>query len=75
MQVRKSPFGSHLLRLLVAYTIGVNVFGLVLGLSYVVATMLRLDMASVAGLLGGLAGIALGFVAGWRTEKALRRLQ
>ena len=70
----QQPFSSPLLRLVIAYTIGVNVFGLVLGLSYVVASLLYLDMASVAGLIGGLAGIALGVVAGWRTEKALKRI-
>ncbi len=67
-------FRSPFLRLLLAYTIGVNVFGLVLGLSYVVGSLLHMDMASVPGLIGGLAGIALGIVAGWRTERALKRL-
>jgi hypothetical protein len=67
------PHGSPFLRLLLAYTIGVNVFGLALGLSYVVASLLHMDMASVAGLIGGLAGIALGIVAGWRTDRALKR--
>jgi hypothetical protein len=52
----------------------VNVFGLVLALSYVVGSLLHTDMASVAGLIGGLAGVTLGVVAGWRTEKALKRL-
>jgi hypothetical protein len=65
----KGPFSSRFLRLLLAYTIGVNVFGLVLGLSYVAASLLHMDMASV----GGLAGIALGLVAGVRTDKALKR--
>jgi hypothetical protein len=32
-----------------------------------------MDMASVAGSIGGLAGIALGVVAGVRTDKALKR--
>jgi hypothetical protein len=66
------PFSSPFLRLLLAYTIGVNVFGLVLGLSYV-GSLLHMDMASVPGLIGGLAGIALGIVAGWRTDRALKR--
>jgi hypothetical protein len=39
----KRPFRSPFLRL--AYTIGVNVFGLVLGLSFVIASLLHLDMA------------------------------
>ena len=70
----KRPFRSPFLRLVLAYTIGVNVFGLALGLSYVIASLLHLDMASVAGLIGGLAGIALGVVAGWRTDRALKRI-
>jgi hypothetical protein len=41
--------------------IGVNVFGLVLGLSYDVASLVDLDMASTAGLIGGLAAVALAF--------------
>jgi len=57
-----------------AYTIGVNVFGLALALSYVVASLVHLDMSSVAGLIGGLAGIALGIIAGWRTNIALKRI-
>jgi hypothetical protein len=69
----KGPFSSRFLRLLLAYTIGVNVFGLVLGLSYVAASLLHMNMASVAGPIGGLAGIALGVVAGVRTDKALKR--
>jgi hypothetical protein len=64
-------FNSRILRLLVAYTIGLNVFGLVLGLSYVLGSLLH--MAEVVGGIGGLAGIALGAVAGWRTYKALKR--
>ena len=70
----KRPFRSPFLRLVLAYTIGVNVFGLALGLSYVVASLLHLDMTSVAGLIGGVAGIALGVVAGWRTDRALKRI-
>jgi len=68
------PFRSPFLRLLLAYTIGVNVFGLALALSYVVASLVHLDMSSVAGLIGGLAGIALGIIAGWRTNIALKRI-
>src|SRR5256885_806895 len=73
MQPMKAPFSSRFLRLLLAYTIGVNVFGLALGLSYVVATLLHLDTASIAGLIGGVASITLGVVAAWRTERALQR--
>jgi hypothetical protein len=53
----------------------VNVFGLALGLSYVVSSLLHLDMTSIAGLVGGLASMGLGLAAGWRTERALKRLQ
>jgi hypothetical protein len=70
----KNPFGSRFLRLLLASTIGLNVFGLALALSYIVAGLLHLDMASVAGLIGGLAAMTLGAVAGWRTERALKQL-
>src|ERR1700674_3788024 len=66
------PFRSPFLRLLLAYTIGVNVFGLALGLSFVVASLLHLDMTSMAGLVGGLASMLIGLAAGWRTERALR---
>ena len=72
MQAMKGPFSSRFLRLLVAYTIGVNVFGLVFGLSYVAATLLHLNTASIAGLIGGVASITLGVVAAWRTERALQ---
>jgi hypothetical protein len=68
------PFRSPFLRLLLAYTIGVNVFGLALGLSYVVASLLHMGMTSIAGLVGGLASIGLGLAAGWRTERALKRI-
>jgi hypothetical protein len=68
------PFSSPFLRLFLAYTIGVNVFGLAFGLSNVVASLLHLDTASVAGLIGGLVGIALGILAGWRTNVALKRI-
>ena len=73
MQAMKGPFSSRFLRLLLAYTIGVNVFGLAFGLIYVVATLLHLDTASIAGLIGGVASITLGVVAAWRTARALRR--
>jgi hypothetical protein len=73
MQAMKGPFSSRFLRLLLAYTIGVNVFGLFFGLSYVVASLLHLDTASIAGPISGLIGVALGVGAGWRTDKALKR--
>src|SRR5438132_13602325 len=73
MQAMKGPFSSRFLRLLLAYTIGVNVFGLVFGLSYVVVSLLHLGKASIAGLIGGVASITIGVVAAWRTYRALQR--
>ena len=75
MQARKGPFDSRVLRLLLAYTIGVNVFGLSLGLSFVVASLLHLDMTSTAGLVGGIASMGIGLAAGWGTERLLKRVQ
>ncbi len=57
---------------MLAYTVGVNAFGLVLGLIFVLGSLLHLDLASVAGLIGGLASVALAVIAGWRTYKALK---
>jgi ABC-type dipeptide/oligopeptide/nickel transport system permease subunit len=51
--------------------IGVNVFGLVSVLTLAVGALLK--MAPIVGLVGLLAGIVLGVLAGWRTDKALRR--
>jgi hypothetical protein len=68
-----APFTSRFLRLVLAYTVAVNVFGLALALIFVIASLLHVDRSSVVGLVGVLAGIALGAVSGWRTEKALKR--
>jgi len=73
MQATKGPFSSRFLRLLLAYTIGVNVFGLVFAVSLAVASALHVDKSSAAGLIGGLAASALGILAGWRTQRLLRR--
>ena len=70
---RRRPLSSRFLRLLLAYTIGVNAFGLALALSYLVAGLLHLDMASPAGLVSGLASMILGVFVGWRTERLLKR--
>jgi uncharacterized membrane protein len=51
--------------------IGVNVFGLVSVLTFVVGSLLK--MGPVVGLVGLVAGIVLGVLAGWRTDKALKR--
>jgi ABC-type dipeptide/oligopeptide/nickel transport system permease subunit len=67
----KAPFGSAFFRLPFAYLIGVNVFGLVSVLTLAVGALLK--MAPIVGLVGLLAGIVLGVLAGWRTDKALRR--
>ena len=68
-------FRSPFLRWLLAYTIGVNVFGLSLGLSFVVASLLHLDTTSTAGLVGGLASMGIGLAAGRGTERLLKRVQ
>jgi hypothetical protein len=67
----KAPFGSPFFRLPFAYLIGLNVFGLVSVLTFVVGSLLK--VGPVVGLAGLLAGIALGVLAGWRTDSALKR--
>src|ERR1700682_1549755 len=67
----KVPFGSPFFRLPFSYLIGLNVFGLVSVLTLAVGALLK--MAPIVGLVGLLAGIALGVLAGWRTDKALKR--
>jgi len=57
----RAPFGSPFFRLPFAYLIGVNVFGLVSVLTFVVGALLR--MVPVVGLAGLLAGTALGVLA------------
>jgi len=61
---------SRLTRLAVAYLIGLNVFGLVSVLTFAVLAFLQI--AQVVALAGLVLGIALGVVAGLRTDKALK---
>ena len=67
----KAPFGSPFFRLPFSYLIGLNVFGLVSVLTLAVGALLK--MAPIVGLVGLLAGVVLGVLAGWRTDKALKR--
>jgi hypothetical protein len=66
-----SSFGSPFFRLPFAYLIGLNVFGLVLVLTFAISALLKL--APVVALAGLLAGVVFGVLAGWRTDKALKR--
>ena len=67
----KAPFGSPFFRLPFAYLIGLNVFGLVSVLTFVVGSLLK--MGPIVGLAGLLAGITLGVLAAVRTDKAVKR--
>jgi predicted membrane protein len=60
------------MRLVFAYLIGINALGLVVAVSYVVGSLLRI--APLVALIGLVAGLGLGVLAGWRTDKALERL-
>jgi hypothetical protein len=60
------------LRLMLAYMIGLNVFGLVLAVTFVLGSLLHL--ANPVALGGLLVGIILAVLAGWRTARALNRL-
>jgi hypothetical protein len=60
------------LRLVLAYMIGLNVFGLVLALTFVLGSLWHL--ANRVALVGLLFGIILALLAGWRRARALRRL-
>jgi hypothetical protein len=64
------PFRSPVLRLAMAYLIGVNVFGLVSVLSFVLAS--RFGQASPVGLIGLFGGIACGLAAGWRVTRMMK---
>jgi hypothetical protein len=65
------PFRSPVLRLAIAYVIGLNVFGLVSVLSFVVLVS-RFGQESPVVLIGLFAGIASGVVAGWRIARAMK---
>jgi ABC-type dipeptide/oligopeptide/nickel transport system permease subunit len=67
----KASFGSPFFRLPFAYLIGMNVFGLVSVLTLVLGSVLKIVPAF--GLVGLVGGITLGVLAGWRTDKALKR--
>ena len=64
------PFRSPSLRLAVGCLIGVNVFGLVSVLSFVVAC--RFGQESPVVLIGLPAGIACGVAAGWRVARMMK---
>ena len=66
-----SPSNLRFLRMLLAYIIGLNVIGLILGLTYAIASLFH--VLSVVGPIGGIVAIAAGVTAGWRTERALKR--
>jgi len=66
----KDSFRSPVTRLAVAYLIGVNVFGLVSVLSFVLLNRFGQDNPVV--LIGLLAGIACGVVAGWRVARMMK---
>ncbi|HEX9097142.1 MAG TPA: hypothetical protein VF990_13695 [Candidatus Dormibacteraeota bacterium] len=59
------------MRLAIAYLIGLNVFGLVYALTYLVGGLLQ--MAPIVPLAGLLVGLTVGILAAWRTDKALKR--
>jgi len=60
------------LRLVLAYIIALNVFGLVLALTFVLGGLLHL--ASQVALAGLLFDIIVAVLAGWRTARAAKRL-
>lgn len=66
----KDPFRSRGTRLFVAYLIGLNVFGLVSVLSFVLLSGFGQDSPLV--LIGLLAGIACGVVAGWGVARMMK---
>ena len=52
--------------------VGVNAFGLVLALTFLVGSFFH--TANVVALIGGVVGIAAGVAAGWRAERMLKRV-
>jgi hypothetical protein len=66
----KDPFRSRGTRLFAAYLIGLNVFGLVSVLSFVL--LRRFGQDSPLVLIGLLAGIACGVVAGWGFARMMK---
>jgi hypothetical protein len=68
----ESPSNPRFLRLLLAYIVGLNAFGLVLALTFAVSNLAHLPAA--VGLIGAVIAIAAGVAAGWRTERAIKRV-
>jgi hypothetical protein len=66
----ESPSNPRFLRLLLAYIVGLNAFGLVLALTFAVSNLAHLPAA--VGLIGAVVAIAAGVAAGWRTERAIK---
>jgi len=52
--------------------VGLNAFGLVLALTFLVGSFFQ--MANAVALVGGIVGVVAGVAAGLRTERALKRL-
>jgi hypothetical protein len=67
-----SSWTSLFLRLLLAYIIGLNAFGLVLALTFLVGSFFQ--TVNAIGLVGLIVGFAVGVAAGLRTERALKRV-
>ena len=59
-----------LLRLVLAYMIGLNVFGLVLALTFVAGRLLHI--ANLVAFAGLSVGVIVAVLAGWQTERALQ---
>jgi hypothetical protein len=68
----KARFSSGFLRLLIAYLVALNAFGLVFALTLAVGSLLHL--ANAVGFIGVVVGIAVGILAGWRTARAMKRV-
>lgn len=66
-----SPFNSRLLRLFLAYTVGLNAFGLVFALTFAIGSLLH--MADAVAFIGFVVAIAAGVTAGSWLERAMRR--
>ncbi len=62
---------SGCLRVMLAYIIGVNAFGLVYALTFLVGSFFH--MANVVAFLGLIVGLGVGVAAGVRTDRALKR--
>jgi membrane associated rhomboid family serine protease len=68
----KQRSSSGFLRLLIAYVVGLNAFGLVLALTFAIGSLLH--MANAVALTGVVVGIAVAIAVGWRVERATKRL-